>query len=514
MAMHIFAAIDVGSFELELAIYEISTKTGIRQLDHLRHVIALGKDTYNTGKVSYELVDEMCRTLERFSEVMRAYQAEDYRAYATSAMREAKNSQIILDQIFVRTGIEVQVISNSEQRFLSYKAIAVKEAEFSKIIQKGTAIVDVSFGSMQMSLFDKDALISTQNMPIGVLRVRELFSGIQTEAKTQQSLIEELVDNELITFRKLYLKDREIKNIIGIGESILYFFRSSDGRKTRDRITAEEFKKFCSHLMTLSISQIEDEYGVNAEYATLLLPSAIIYKQVFELTGAEMLWIPGIRLCDGIAAEYAEQIKQMKFTHSFEDDILMASRNMSKRYRCHTSHVQAIETYVLKIFDSMKRYHGLGARERLMLRIATILHDCGKFVSMKNPGQCAYNIIMATEIIGLSHKEREVIANVVRYNTGEFDYNRVHLQDNRSESATILIAKLTAMLRLANAMDRSHEQKLMNCKISVKSGQLVINADYDGSIGLETLAVQNKADFFEEIFSIRPVVKQKTRRIL
>ena len=114
----------------------------------------------------------MCRVLGEFAKVMKSYQVDDYRAVATSAMREAGNSHIILDQIRVRTGIEVRIISNSEQRFLSYKAIAMKEAEFQKIIQKGTAIADVSFGSMQLSLFDKDSLVSTLNIRLGVLRLR------------------------------------------------------------------------------------------------------------------------------------------------------------------------------------------------------------------------------------------------------------------------------------------------------------------------------------------------------
>lgn len=513
MATHLFAAIDVGSFELELAIYEIGTKCGIRRVDHLRHVIALGKDTYNSGKISYELVDEMCRILERFQEVMLSYRVEAYRAYATSAMREAKNSPIILDQILVRTGIEVNIISNSEQRLLSYKAIAIKEAEFNKIIQKGTAIVDVSFGSMQISLFDKDALVSTQNMRLGVLRVREFLSRIQTETKVHYSLVEEMVDNELLTFKKIYLKDREIKNILGIGESILYLFRGAGAsdKEAVEKISTEEFGKFCDRLLTLSVSQIEEEFGVNRDYATLLVPSAIIYKQILELTGAEMLWIPGIRLCDGMAAEYAEQIRQIKFGHSFEEDILAASRNMSKRYRCHTSHIQNIEGYVLRIFDSMKRFHGLDERERLLLQIAAILHDCGKFVSMSSPSQCSYNIIMATEIIGLSHREREIIANVVRYNTGEFDYNQAHLENGNAEGDTILLAKLTAMLRLANAMDRSHKQKMAGCKISVKNNELVIGTGYEGDLSLEAIAIAQKADFFEEIFGIRPVLKQKRR---
>ena len=124
MAIKLFAAIDVGSFELELGIYEVSPKYGIRRVDHVRHVIALGKDTYNNGKISYELVEEMCGVLQQFAEIMEAYKISEYRAYATSAMREARNNQIVLDQIRVRTGIEVQIISNSEQRFISYKAIA------------------------------------------------------------------------------------------------------------------------------------------------------------------------------------------------------------------------------------------------------------------------------------------------------------------------------------------------------------------------------------------------------
>ena len=286
MAAHMFAAIDVGSFELELGIYEITTKNGIREVDHLRHVIALGKDTYNTGKISYELADETCAVLEDFVGVMKAYGVTEYRAYATSAMREAKNNQIVLDQIRVRTGIEVKIISNSEQRFISYKAIASKAAEFDKTIQKGTAIVDVGFGSMQISLFDKEALVSTQNLMLGVLRIRELFSTIPAEAAVHQKLIEELVDNELFTFRKMYLKERDIKNIIGIGESVLYLAKRSDGEKPATRISAEQFQKFYDRLIGLSIDQVEERFGVNEEYAALLLPSAIIFKRILEITGA------------------------------------------------------------------------------------------------------------------------------------------------------------------------------------------------------------------------------------
>lgn len=527
MAAQLFAAIDVGSFKLELGIYEITAKNGLRQIDHLRHVIALGKNTYSTGKISYELIDEMCRILEEFVKVMKSYQVSDYRAYATTAMRLAKNNQIILEQIRVRTGISVKVLSNSEQRLLTYKAIAMKESEFQKIIQKGTAIVDVSFGSMQISLFDKDSLVSTQNLPLGVMAIGTILSKIPVHSWMQRSIIEEVVNKELGTYKKMYLKDRDlknrgIKNLIAIGELVLYLARdevdyvasyrekntaltAGESQGTwmgaTDQVSAEDFMAYVDRLCQMSQDQIEERFGVNAGYATLLMPAAIIFRKVVEMTGAEMIWIPGIRMCDGIASEYAQSIKKLNFSHSFDDDITFAARNMAKRYRCGGSHAQCVEKLALELFDVMKKHHGLSSRERLLLQIAAILHGCGKFISTRNTGDCAYNIIMATEIIGLSHEERKLVANVVRCYGQEFDYDD---DDTR-------VAKLTALLRMANSLDRSHKQKMENCRMAMKGGELVITTDYDGDISLEFFAVSFCEGFFEEIFGIKPVLKKKRR---
>ena len=167
----------------------------------------------------------MCQVLGDFAAIMKEYRVKDYRAYATSALREAHNRQVILDQIRVRTGLDVQIISNSEQRFISYKAIASKDAEYNRIIEKGTAIADVGFGSAQLSLFDKDALVTTQNLPLGTLRIRSLLKGIPASIADQKAHIEELVDKELFTFKKMYLKDRQIKNLIATGESIIYMVK-------------------------------------------------------------------------------------------------------------------------------------------------------------------------------------------------------------------------------------------------------------------------------------------------
>ena len=130
----------------------------------------------------------------------------------------------------------------------------------------------------------------------------------------------------------------------------------------------------------------------------------------------------GVTLCDGIAYEYAEQNKMFRGEHDFAEDIIACALNISKRYNGSSKRADTLEHITTTIFDSMKKVHGMGQRERLYLRLAAILHDCGKYISLLNVGEASYDIIMATEMIGLSHMEREIVANVVRFNHSDFVY--------------------------------------------------------------------------------------------
>ncbi|MCI8987145.1 MAG: exopolyphosphatase, partial [Lachnospiraceae bacterium] len=127
-----------------------------------------------------------------------------------------------------------------------------------------------------------------------------------------------------------------------------------------------------------------------------------------------------------------------------------------------------------------------------------------------NLGECSYNIIMSTEIIGLSHMEREIVANVVKYNHLEFDYYDLMGRDSAFSSRDYLtIAKLTAILRVANGLDRSHKQKFKNVKTVLKDEKLIITVDASQDITLEKGLLARRAHFFEEVFSVQPVIRQR-----
>lgn len=511
MACTMFAAIDVGSYEVNLKIYELSARKGIRVVNHVRHRMELGKDAYATGRIGTELVDELCGVLLDFQRIMKEFGVEEYRACATSAIRETKNNLVLLDRIYLKTGIRLEVLSNSEQRFIGYKSIASNSEKFQEIIEKGTAIVDVGGGSIQISLFDKDNLVTTQNIRLGTLRLRERLADVAERTVRYAAVIEELLNNEMRTYRKLYLKDRNIRYMLLVGNYIQYVNKYIHKDREVDQITKEEFITFYDEFIQKGQMTMAAELGISTENSSLLLPTLVIYKRLLEETGAENVVILGMDLGDGLAFDFAERKKILRPQHNFENDIVEAARNIAKRYHTNRNHTLIMEKNALAIFDKMKNIHGLGKRERLLLRIAVLLHDCGKYINMAQSSECSYNIIMATEVIGLSHMEREIVANVVRFNSGNvlpFEELAVSSLMERAEYMTIV--KLTAILRVANALDRSHKQKIKDIRVNVKDNhtmQIVVDTTED--LTLEQALFMEKSELFEEVFSIRPILKAK-----
>ena len=511
MAVKTFAAIDVGSYELGMKIFEFSPKGGMKEIDYIRSGIDLGTDTYHSGKISRDRMDEMCDILYDFAQIMKAYKVDDYKAYGTSAIRETKNTLMVTEQIKLRTGIKLDVLSNSEQRFLHYKAAASKGEMFKSFISEGCAIVDIGGGSIQISLFDNDCLVTTQNIRLGVLRTMDMMSKLMPATRDAGAILNELIDNQLEIFKNLYLAGRQVKNIILIDDYISQLF---DHSKNENRVIfADSFRNASNDLRNKSIEAIAKDYEIAEEAVEYIFPAAAMVERVLNITGAEKIWSPGVSLCDGMAYEYGQKEKLIKDPHDFENDIIECATFMAKRYMGNLSRNKNLEEVACQLFDATKKIHGLSKREKLLLRIAAILNDCGRYISIDAGAECGYEIIMATEIIGLSHAEREIVANAVKFNKVSFKYYRELAAQNLITKGNYLnIAKLTSLLRIADGICRSYRVKVSDVKFTLKDDELVISVTTNEDIELEKGFFERKASLFEEEFSIKPVLKQSKKK--
>ncbi|MDO4554137.1 MAG: exopolyphosphatase [Lachnospiraceae bacterium] len=507
MAYFTYGAIVVGSQEMSLKVYEVSPKIGIRQIDYVNQYMDISKDAYSKGKLDIRQVEIICENLLKFKEKLAEYNVRVTECMGTSAIRSLENREMIVHQIKLRTGYTLTVPSNSEMRLLMYKGITLKKEDFNKMIEKNTAILDIGSSSLQISLFDKQALTVTQNVRIGTFRTQNVFSNVEKNSLEYFSIVEEYIEYELNTFRSIYLKEKAIKNVIVIGDSSMNWNKIAPELGITDYLTQEQVTYLYKKLRKMTRKQIAMEYGVPYEVARYMLPSIIVYKNFLEQSKAEMIWLTRTNLCDGMVVDYAQRENKVLPAHDFDQDIVMAARNLAKRYRYNKAHTTFITELSLNIFDHTRRFHGLGKRERLLLELACLLHECGKFINMNEPGVNGYQLIMSTEIIGLSHRERRLLANIVLYNTTELPaYEEQH---SYNVSDYLLIGKLTAILRLANVLDRSHKQKLSDYTILRKGPELVITGTPMADMTLEASLLKEKADFFEEIYGIRPILRQK-----
>ena len=370
MSVKTFAAIDVGSYELSMKIFELSPREKLKEIDHIRHRIDLGTETYTTGKLSHEKVDELCRVLCEFGDIMKSYRVTDYQAYGTSAVREMANREIVLEQIKMRTGISIEILSNSEQRFLDYKSIASRGESFHWLISNGTAIIDIGGGSIQVSLFDKDSLVTTQNMRLGILLIREQLTKLKLRHSQYEDIIEEMAGSQIEVLEKLYLKGKKIDNIIVVDEYISNALGKKDRRYLENYIDGDTYLKFMEEIRERPLAELGKTLQMPEESILLLFISSMLVLKFLHTMGAAKLWIPGVTLCDGIGYEYAEKNKILVTTHDFEKDIIDCTQNISKRYMGSKKRGETLEKIALTIFDSMKKIHGLSKRERLLLRLA------------------------------------------------------------------------------------------------------------------------------------------------
>lgn len=508
MAYKMFAAIYVGSSELSMKIYQINSKKTFKLIDSVSRIIELGKDTYRSGLLSTEAIRQVCLVLNDFKDKMREYQITEYRAYATSAVRESDNADIVLDAIERNSNIKVQVLSNSEQRYMSFKGLVAQYDNFHQVVSKNTAFVDIGAGSIQVSLFDKNNLVVTENIPIGAIRVRDYLSIMGNKSGRLDKIISEYVENDIVTFRNIYLNDKEIKNIIAVGEFAGSMKKIAPELHIKEKITREQFNFIYRRILEMNMEEVAEKYGIPYERATLLLPSIIIYQSFLNNCKAEEIYVPNVDFCDGIVASYMDEGSRVVFNHDFGEDILASAYNLSRRYKCNKKHIEKTSDFALKIFDCVKKKYGLGKMARLQLQIAAILHECGNFINLHDGAKNSYYIVANTEILGLSHKERMEVANIIKYNILPLP-SRESISGELDGCDYIVIAKLSAILRVANVLDKSHMQKIEDIDVTIKEDKLIIVAKGFEDISLEAGLFVPRADFFEKVYGIRPILRQK-----
>lgn len=323
------------------------------------------------------------------------------------------------------------------------------------------------------------------------------------------NVIREFVDNGIYSHSLHQLKNMKLKHAVIVGEEFSTIVKYSGIQSEEGCMTIGQFDKTYKQLIGKNPNQIQEELDIPYEQASVMIPTAIVLKEIVRQTSVDTLWQAASDLCDGMALDYSQKVERFLLAHDFTKDIIKSVRWIAKKYDSDEAHVRNVENHAKALFDATKKISGLNQRHRLLLQTAAILHDTGKFINGSKSVYNSCHIIRETEIIGLSDAEREIVSCIVLYNSSAYvpKYEKMSHEIDRDSYMDLL--KLSAIFGLANAMDKSHRQKMDKIRVTITENEMKITADTIYDITLEQSMVEEKSGFFEEIFGIKPVLRQK-----
>lgn len=500
------AVIDIGSNELRLRIAE-NAKGKLKYLESLSFPLSLGRDTFDTGKISFEKVDKACDIIKNYLQVASELGVSKVRAVTTTAVREALNRDYILDQIKLKTSLNIQVYDNTEEKLYIYKMMSRLLGEETK---ESAMMVYLGAGNIGISILNSGKIHFAQNISIGSLRVSEIFFRVQEYSTEFFVVLEEYIAGFMDVIKEDF-PDEIPKNFIASGHEISMLAKLCQAKKDHNflYISKKNLNALYEEIKYKSVDRLASDYELTEEKAEVLLPAICIYKHLLEFTKSESIVTPLVFLSDALIYEMLFPDVFAKIHKEFYKSTILSAEKLAKKYGAMEAHYALVEKYALKIFDKMKKIHGMGGREKLLLQTAAILHDIGKFVSVRNHYRHSYNILTGTDIVGLNLLDINIVANLCLYHSRITPDLNDPGYKNLNRRNRVLVSKLTAILRIADSLDRSREQKFTDIDVQVTEDELTITITTNKNIELEQWSFNTKSAFFQEVFGLKAILKKK-----
>lgn len=498
-----FAAIHIGSETVSLQIVEYKDVDDIRVLDRARRQMDLGEEAFKSGQISFASVSEICELLKGFRRLCSEYGVRDCRVMATTALREAENQQYIIDQIRIKTGLEVEIVDMPQEIFYKYMAL-FKHLQTSGLAntEDGLLFVDISSGGTGITLYRQGAIRYQQNINIGAMRIKESFAQNQRDDVCFQQVLDEYIESAIDPIAVALMGQRSPYLVLTGNETrlLLQLLGHSEGLAV---LSPKELKDLYRKVRRLNLPELMTRFDLNEADAALVIPALGLYCKMMEVAAVDHVLVPTLRFIDGMTLLHVAEKTDSRWLDVMEEHTFSVVKALEDKFHYDKAHASVVEEFSLLLFDKLNRYHGLGRRERLMLRAAAHLHDIGKFVNLRRHYFYSYRLIESADILGISRSEKRIIANVSYYHSKGTPNNADENFTRLSNKAKLTVAKLSAIIRLADALDRSHRQKITDCSVQIKGDEMLVNVKAREDLSLEEWTFAEKAEFFESVFGLK-----------
>lgn len=501
-SMQTFAAIDIGSNSCRLKIAQVAQHR-LRVVHEDREVTRLGASVFEAGLVSPDAMAATLRALKRFYRAVQMHGADQVRAVATAAMRDARNGRAFLAWVKDETGWDVEVISGLEEGRLIHRGVISHEP--------GTAgrclLIDIGGGSCEISLSAQKRIVETVSLPLGAVRLTQEFLKSDPPSKGEIARMKKFIARELRKASRRVSPGRVRLVIATSGTAAALSTASQAMRKARrlkrGYITpAGDVHKLASKLTKMKNEARIAVPGIGPRRSEIIVAGAHVFANLLEHFSLPGLRYSEMGLRDGILAQMLAEIDTGTSAHQqYERDRWAAVLEICRRYGVDLKLAEPVRAHATQLFRDLAAIHQLPPEYRVWLEAAAMLRDIGKFMNYQGHHRHAQYIIANSEIFGFTATQRVITSAITRY----IGKSRPEPEGRTMRQVPVEehehVRRAVVLLRLAVALNQDRASDVLRVRVRVfpRRVELKLSPGRTGA-ELELWSLRKEADYFREVF--------------
>jgi exopolyphosphatase/guanosine-5'-triphosphate,3'-diphosphate pyrophosphatase len=501
--------IDIGTNSVRLAVERIDARNhDSTTLALAKEVVRLGEGEFSHNKITPAAMERGIVVLKKFAEIADRYNVSEVIAIATAAVREALNKNEFVQRAKDEAGIDVKVVSGLEEARLIYLGV-VSGVDLNC---DRAMFVDIGGGTTELIVGDAKDYSLLDSVKLGAVRLADMFLTDRTgpiSKKRYRKIVEYAQSASIHAARKIcdlgfdcaYGSSGTIMNLAeitakrvdpGVTSIRNYEMKYSDLAET------------ASILCNLDLEGRRNIPGINPDRADIIVSGAAILDAVMTAAGAQSIRVSDRALRDGVVIDHIFQedhIREEYLSHSTRQRSIL---QLGRSCQFDEGHGKNVSRLARSIFDQLKTLgvHDYGAGEQELLRYAAFIHDVGTFISYSDHHKHSYYVTRNWNLLGFDDEEIEIVATIA------LCHRKLHPEKVRPQRLNAqrrkLVTALAAILRIADALDRSQLGLIREVVLTLESGEkrLVVELDASDDCPMELWAFESKRSLFQEAFGL------------
>ncbi|HYE61279.1 MAG TPA: Ppx/GppA phosphatase family protein [Phycisphaerales bacterium] len=513
------AVIDVGSNSLRLLAVELLSERSWTTLAQDRAMTRLAHTLAQTGALCTEAMATSVEAIARFKETADALGIQTLRAFATAAVREASNGPDFAALVRDRTGITLEIVSALDEGKLTYRSAA----RVHDLSAPSAAVVDIGGGSMEVVFSLHGIITENTSMPLGAVRLTESFGGPDAAAGARHKEMRRWIDDTIAAHVRPHETSPAI--LVGCGGAFTTLLtlaaahrghvvsRNAPNLATLGPVSAETLKTIVKELRALPLEQRLRLPGLPSDRADIAVAGLTAIERLVKHLGVAQVHVHPGGFREGLLLRMIDEevaARTREDAPAREPDLVAAARDFARRCRYDQPHSEHVAMLATRLYDQFREQPGRALRvgsfpnERAILQAAAILHDVGTMVEYRRHHRHSQTIVRHADLPHWPPHHLELVALIARYHR-----RAVPSADHKDFAALPrkeqdLVLRLSAILRTADGLDRSHTQVVRDARVRFGKKQLRLELDTTGDAALDARAAAKKSDLLRSVLD-RPI---------